>query len=182
MADIDALIRNVRTQPRSVDSLLALIDLYLDETTSAAQRGVIRAAAADPDLKTGFENLYFEGESMDQPDLFLRRMIAALFMTAGFSDPDTARRIVGELRVFAEHHHLVFDAYRDAVRALPGARPVHPKRFRFLVMNGALIGTLVLGTVALQMMAEPLRILVQIGLLLAVAGGQMALLFWYFQM
>lgn len=180
MANIEALIAQIETQPDDA-ALLELADRFLDETTTAAERQIIRTAVQRREIKQAYEQVYFEGVGMEQPDQFLYRTLAALFMTNGLSDPDTARQIVGELRVFAAHHGLNFEAFRDRVRALPGARPRHPKRRLFLIGNAALFTALALGTAAVQTAPETLRLMLQIGVLLGVAGAQMALLYWYFR-
>jgi hypothetical protein len=181
MSNLEDLIAHAQAHPETRDALLALVDAYLDETVTAQQRAAIRAAAADPRLRQAYENLYYDGVGMEQPVCFVRRMIAALFMTGGLSDPETGRQIVAELRLFADHHGIDFDSHRDSIRALPGARPPRPRRLRFALANAVLFGTLVLGTAALQAMPGTLRLVLQIVLLLAVAGGQMALLYWYFR-
>ncbi len=180
MPNVEALIEQIETQPDTA-ALLELVDRFLDETTTAAERQAIRAAVDREDLKQAYETLYFEGTGMEQPEIFLRRMLAVLFMTRGLSDPDTARQIVSELRVFATHHGLNFEAFRDSVRALPGARPQRPRRRPFLIGNAALFAALALGTAAVQTAPETLRLILQISVLLGVIGAQMALLYWYFR-
>ena len=100
MTDLSDLIEHVQVHPESTQSLLELIDIFLAQTTPVAARQTIRQAAADPAVALAYENLYFDGVGMNQPETFVQQTIATLFMTSGFRDRDTARRIAGELRVF----------------------------------------------------------------------------------
>src|SRR5690606_2056673 len=97
MSNLENLLAQAQKHPEAGDALLALADAYLDETTTAQQRAAIRAAVDDPRLKQAYENLYCDGVGMEQPEHFVRRMIAVLFMTGGLSDPETTRQIVAEL-------------------------------------------------------------------------------------
>ncbi|MAS35210.1 MAG: hypothetical protein CL610_14455 [Anaerolineaceae bacterium] len=180
MTHLDDFIETARAQPDAAH-LTQLADLYLAEATTSEQRQQIRAAAAVPLFKQAYENLYFEGVGMDDPPMFVRRTLAALFMTRGFGHVDTARQIVSELETFADHHRVDYATHYDEVRALAGVPVSRARRIRFLIGNAALLGTLALGTAALQVAPEGARLVLQIVLLLGVVGTQMAFLYWYFR-
>lgn len=179
MPDFDAMLVRVRTQPEP-DLLHQLTDLYFSDATWAEEREMIRAAVADPVVRRAYEDLYFNGVGMEEPELFIQRTLAALYMTGGYGSSATARQVMGELRAFAAHHGVDLAAQMAHLRALPGARPANPKRLRFGIGNITLFAVLVLGTLAVQAAPETLRLILQIVVLLAVAGAQMALLYWYF--
>jgi hypothetical protein len=172
---IDALIAQA-----DVAALTELADLYAADTTLAEQRQAIRKAVTNPSLRQAYEDLYFDGVGMDEPEPFVRRTLAALYMTDGYGNPATARQVMSELRTFADHHHIDLAVQIERIRALPGSRPSNPKRLRFGIGNVALFVTLILGTLAVQGAPETLRLILQIMVLLGVAGAQMALLYWYF--
>jgi len=171
---IDALIARA-----DADALYELADLYAATSTTAEQRQAIRAAI-NPAVRQAYEDLYFEGVGIDEPEGFVRRTLAVLYMTDGYGNPATAKQVMSELRTFAEHHGLDLAAQMEHLRSLPGSRPTNPKRLRFGIGNVALFAALVLGTLAVQAAPEPLRLILQIAILLGVAGAQMALLYWYF--
>ena len=174
MSNIDALI--ARTDAAALHELA---DLYTADMTTAEQRQAIRAAM-NPAVRQAYEDLYFEGVGMDEPELFVRRTLAALYLTGGYGNPTVAKQVMGELRTFAEHHNVDLAPQMEHLRSLPGSRPTNPKRLRFGIGNVTLFATLVLGTLAVQAAPEPLRLILQIVILLGVAGAQMALLYWYF--
>lgn len=181
MIDADDLIARVQAGPASDSLLYELAAAYIAETTTAAQRGAMRAAVASPELKAAYETLYFDGAGIEDPPHFVRHTLAALFLTGGYGDPETARRVADELRLFAAHHQVDYQAHLAAIRALPGVRPGRTRRLRFVLGMGALVAALIVGTLAVQFMPESWRIVLQIALLLGVMGGQMALLYWYFR-
>jgi hypothetical protein len=170
---IDALIARA-----DAAALNELADLYIAEATTAEQRQAIRKAVVP--LRQAYEDLYFDGVGMDEPETFVRRTLAALYLTVGYGDPAVAKGVMSELRTFAAHHGVDLAAQMERIRALPGSRPTNPKRRRFGISIVALFAVLVLGTLAVQAAPEPLRLILQIAVLLGAAGGQMALLYWYF--
>jgi hypothetical protein len=178
MPDLDALITRASTQADAA-ALNELADLYAADTTTAEERQAIRAAV-NPVVRQVYEDMYFEGVGMDEPETFVRRTLAALYLTEGYGNPATASQVMRELRTFAAHHGVDLAAQVAHIRSLPGSRPTNPKRLRFGVGNIVLFATLVLGTLAVQAAPEPLRLILQIVVLLAVAAAQMALLYWYF--
>ena len=182
MENLPDLIKHVQSYPESTRSLLELIDIFLDRTTSVAERQAIRQAAGVPDVTLAFENLYFDGVGMNQPEAFVRQTIATLFMTGGFRDRDTAQQIVGELRVFADHHGVDFDRQHEMIRALPGVQRAPRRVRRFLLMNAALFVMLIVGTVVVQTLPDPVRIGAQLVVLLAVIGTQMAVLYRFYRL
>lgn len=173
MSNFDALIAR-----GDAAALNELADLYLADSTTADERQAMRKAAVP--VRQAYEDLYFDGVGMDEPEMFVRRTLAALYLTAGFGDPAVARQVMSELRTFAAHHGVDITAQMEHIRALPGSRPTNPKRLRFGLGIVGLFAALVVGTIAAQAASDPLRLILQIGMLLGVAGGQMALLYWYF--
>jgi hypothetical protein len=171
---IDALIAQADTA-----ALTELADLYAADTTTAEQRQAIRKAAVP--VRQAYQDLYFDGVGMDEPEMFVRRTLAALYLTAGYGDPAVAKGVMGELRAFAAHHGVDISAQMERIRALPGSRPTNPKRLRFGLGIVALFAALVLGTLVVQAVPEPLRLILQIVVLLGAAAGQMVLLYWYFR-
>ncbi len=86
MSNIDALIAQADSA-----ALNELADLYIADTTSAEDRRAVRAAVAGAAIQQAYEDLYFDGVGMDEPELFVRRTLAALYMTGGYGNPATAR-------------------------------------------------------------------------------------------
>jgi hypothetical protein len=181
MPTIHELIQQLQTNPDSPDSLLALADVYVDAQTTAAERQQIRRLTRTPELRQSYETLYFDGVGMEQPDAFIRCSLAALWMTGGFTSRDSAQHILDELRLFADHHQVSFEAEWERIRALPGVRVSRARRLRFWLSHMVLIALLLTGTAALQADPQTPQPALQIGLLLSVIGAQMALLFWYFR-
>jgi hypothetical protein len=171
---IDALIARA-----DAAALQELADVYTADTTTAEQRQAIRAAM-NPAVRQAYEDLYFEGVGMDEPESFVRCTLTALYMTDGYGNPAVAKQVMGELRTFAGHHGVDLASQMEHLRSLPGSRPTNPKRLRFGIGNVTLFATLVLGTLAVQAAPEPLRLILQIVILLGTAAAQMALLYWYF--
>jgi hypothetical protein len=165
--------------PDSQESLLAAADAFLAESMSAAERQQMRAACSTPAIKLAYENLYFDGTGMENPALFLQRILVALFMSGGFSSRETAQQISAELRIFAAHHGLDFDAQMEAIRSLPGARARRMGRRRFLVWNALVFILLLLILALLQNLDSGWALLLQLGGLAAVIAAQLLLLYRY---
>jgi hypothetical protein len=170
--ELDQTMAAVVSHPDDPAAQAALLDRFLDPALTAAERQQMRAAASVPEVQVAYENRYFEGIGMDVPPTFVRQTLAALFLTRGFTGGEAAQRILDELRVYAEYHHIDLDAELEMIRNLPGAR--RGQRGRFALINAALFGGLVVGTVLIQTMApESLRMVLQIGLLAVVLAGQL---------
>lgn len=178
-SSLTELVNHIQAHPDSTHSLRELIDLYLAESTTAEERRLMRDAASTPEVRLACENLYFDGVGMNDPPRFVRQTLAAASLTRGYSSPELARQIVGELRVYASHHGVDVDAELAAIRALPGAQRPRRNWRRFALLNGLLLLVLVLGTVIAQMTPAPL--VVQVIVLALVMAGQMWLLYRLFQ-
>ncbi len=175
--DFESLLSRVQAQPEDQRALLDLADLFLAETTTQAQRRQIRAALNTPAHKLACENLYFDGVGMETPEPFVQHILALLFMSSGFGDRETARRILSELHVFAGHHGLDFEAHYSAIRDLPGARRGQGSRRRYLLLNAGLLLVLLIGVVLIQRVPSGWQIPLQIALFIALLGAQLALLY-----
>ena len=182
MTSLPDLIEYVQAHPESTESLIGLIERFLAESTTADERQAIRQVAAEPNVVVACEILYFDGVRMQEPGVFVRQTIACLFMTSGYRDRETARRVASELRVFAEHHGVDFNQQHEAIRALPGVQR-SPRRWKhFLLVNAGLFVLLLAGTVLVQTLEDPARIVVQLAVLLGVIGTQMAVLYHFYRM
>jgi hypothetical protein len=173
------MLARVQQQPDNQPALLDLADYFLSDDCGNGERRQIRGRCKTEPLQAAYESLYFEGMGMDQPAAFIRRTLAALFMTGGFSHRETAQRILGELRVYAEHHGVDFDSHYATIRDLPGARRAQGSRRRFLLRNAGLFAALVTGLLLIQQAPPSVQIPLQIGLFAGLMAAQMALLYRY---
>ena len=165
-------------QPPGPESLLRLTTRFLDPAATADERQALRRATSTPAFKQAYEQHYVDGAGMDQPQVFIRHTLAALYLTSGFTSRESAQQILAELRDFAGQEQVDFDAIYTEVRSLPGARRSRSTRRRFVLVNIGLFVVLILGTITIHnMTVPPLQTLLQLVLLAGVIAGQLLLLY-----
>jgi hypothetical protein len=158
--------------------LTALTSRFLDPETTDDERRALRRAASTPERKFAYEQHYVDRADTDDPLIVIRHTLAALFMTTGFTNRESARQIVAELRELAEAHHLDFAALYEEVSMLPGARRSQRVRRLFALGNVGLFAALIIGTIIVhQVTTPPLQIVLQLALLVGVVAGQILLLY-----
>jgi hypothetical protein len=179
MTNLTELADHIQAHPESTQSLREMIALYLADSTTADERRLMRTMASHPDVRLAYENLYFDGVGMNDPAHFVQQTLVAASLTRGYSSPEIAKQIIGELRVYADHHGVDVDAQLEAIRALPGAqRPLRNWR-RFILVNALLLLGLALGTALAQTTLVPL--LAQMIVVAVVMATQLWLLYRFYQ-
>ena len=183
------LLTRFQAQPDDQETMFALMALYMDESTSAAERETIRKiTATHRPIWQAMEAWYMSATTTESAENHLTRGLAWLSMTDAHPSREDAMIGFQELIAFAHRYELDPVPYLRFTRDISGERvrdiltegtTAQMTFRRFVLLNGLWFGAMLPLLVVTYALPESARLLMLMVAFALMVGGQMFLLYLY---